>query len=77
LFNPVVHLPEKVPIGHPSQRYEKRYRVWIKYTKNVNIGNKKTSKLLRTPRLCKKSQKGFSFNLHQICYPKINLLFYL
>ena len=38
--------------------------------------NKKTSKLSRTPRPCKKSLKGFSFKLRQ-CYLKINLSLYL
>ncbi|MDV7047546.1 hypothetical protein, partial [Bacteroides cellulosilyticus] len=38
------------------------------------VYNKKTSKLSRTSRLCKKSHRGFSFKLHH-CYLKINLLF--
>lgn len=46
------------------------------YKKCEDYRNKKTSKLSRTPRLHKKSLKGFSFKLHQ-CYLKINLSLYL
>ena len=42
----------------------------------IKCRNKKTSKLSRTPRPCKKSLKGFSFKLRQ-CYLKINLSLYL
>lgn len=46
------------------------------YKKCEEYRNKKTSKLSRTPRPCKKSLKGFSFKLRQ-CYLKINLSLYL
>ncbi|WP_296123842.1 hypothetical protein [uncultured Bacteroides sp.] len=62
--------------GYPTQRYKKEAEFGQNIQKTKVFRNKKTSKLSRTPRLCKKSLKGFSFKLHQ-CYPKINLSFYL
>ena len=56
----------------PGQNIQEIRRIW----KYEEYGNKKTSKLSRTPRPYKKSHKGFSFKLHQ-CYPKINLSLYL
>ena len=45
---------------------------------SIKYRNKKTSKLSRTPRPCKKSPKAFLFLLaSNFCYLKINLSFYL